>query len=349
MNNNKEIAVVILNWNGRKHLQQFLPSVLQHTPSELAEIIVADNASTDDSLAFLQENYPTIERIVLDKNYGFAEGYNRALAKLQHKYLILLNSDVEVTANWIEPLYHYLEANPNTAACQPKIKAYYRKTHFEHAGAAGGFIDCYGYPYCRGRILHEVEADTQQYDSVQSIFWATGAALFIRNQAFNEVGKLDGRFFAHMEEIDLCWRLKSRGYDIVCIPQSTVYHLGGGTLQTSSPFKTYLNFRNNLLMLYKNLSDAELVKVMRIRRLLDYVAALQMVLKGDLKNAQAVRRARKDYYKMRTEMQKDRTENLAQCTTVSIREKSKVSILYRYYLLGLHTFAQIQQKYNDEL
>ena len=152
-----------------------------------------------------------------------------------------------------------------------------------------------------------------------------------------------------MEEIDLCWRLKSRGYDIVCIPQSTVYHLGGGTLQTSSPFKTYLNFRNNLLMLYKNLSDAELVKVMRIRRLLDYVAALQMVLKGDLKNAQAVRRARKDYYKMRTEMQKDRTENLAQCTTVSIREKSKVSILYRYYLLGLHTFAQIQQKYNDEL
>ena len=247
---------------------------------EGVEICVADNGSTDESVSYLQVNFPNVRLIVLDKNYGFADGYNKALQQVEAEYVVLLNSDVEVTKHWLEPLVEYMDTHPEVAACQPKICSERNKAFFEYAGAAGGYLDKYGYPFCRGRIFFFFLEDEGQYDTIQPIFWATGAALFIRLKDYREAGGLDGRFFAHMEEIDLCWRLRSRGRGVVCIPQSTVFHVGAATLKKENPRKTFLNFRNNLLMLYKNLPEEELHSVMCMRWCLDMLAALQFLLKS---------------------------------------------------------------------
>lgn len=335
-----KVAVVILNWNGADMLRSFLPSVVRYSQADDVQVYVADNGSTDNSVELLYREFPTVGRIVLPKNYGFAEGYNQALQQIEAEYVVLLNSDVEVTDQWLTPLVQYMDAHAEVAACQPKIRSWRHKGQFEYAGAAGGFIDRYGYPFCRGRIMSEVEEDCGQYDQVCPVFWATGAALFIRLSEYRQVGGLDGSFFAHMEEIDLCWRLRARGRKLVCIPQSVVYHVGGATLQKENPRKTYLNFRNNLLMLYKNLPDCELKSVMRMRRLLDYVAVLHFLLQGNASNARAVIRARKDYGAMRAALAPLRAENLRHTVAPVIPERMKGSLLLQFYLKGKKYFSQ---------
>ena len=330
-------AVVILNWNGREMLRSFLPSVLDS--SEGAAVYVADNASTDNSVQLLRSEFPSVRLITLDENYGFAEGYNRAIQQVEAEYVILLNSDVEVTDNWLSPLVYYMDAHPEVAACQPKIRSWHYREQFEYAGAAGGFMDCYGYPFCRGRVMSVVEDDHGQYDKVIPIFWATGAALMIRRVDYLEVSGLDNTFFAHMEEIDLCWRLRARGRGIVCIPQSVVYHVGGATLKKENPRKTFLNFRNNLLMLYKNLPEHELHAVMRIRTLLDYVAAFVFLLKGQYPNAHAVIQARRAYHKLRAGYADVRAENLRKTVQTVIPERFSYSLLVRFYMFGKKTFS----------
>lgn len=319
-------------------LRQFLPSVIAHSKGEGIEVCVADNASTDNSLEVMRQEFPDVRLILLDKNYGFAEGYNRALAEVDAEYCLLLNSDVEVTEGWLEPMLDYMDAHPEVAACQPKIRSWHRREEFEHAGACGGFMDKYGYPFCRGRMMSTVEVDEGQYDTTSPIFWATGAALLVRTADYREVGGLDARFFAHMEEIDLCWRLRSRGRGIVCIPQSVVFHVGGATLNKENPRKTYLNFRNNLLMLYKNLPEEELSSVMRIRWCLDMLAALQYLLKGEWGNVRAVFRAREDYRAMRPSYQSVRAENLSKTIQPTQPERLPWSLLWRYYVKGVKRF-----------
>ena len=338
----KKISVVILNWNGVGMLQKFLPKVVEYSANQGVEICVADNASTDESVSYLQTNFPNVRLILLDKNYGFAEGYNRALQQVEAEYVVLLNSDVEVSLHWLEPLVEYMDAHPEVAACQPKIRSERNKEYFEYAGAAGGYLDKYGYPFCRGRIFDVVEKDEGQYDTVSSVFWATGAALFIRLKDYWEAGGLDGRFFAHMEEIDLCWRLRSRGRGIVCIPQSVVYHVGAATLKKENPRKTFLNFRNNLLMLYKNLPEKELKKVMFVRGLLDWVATFVFLLKGDGKNARAVWQARKEFKHICPDFASSRTENLAKATGQSIPEKVDYSILWKFHACGKKVFSRLK-------
>ncbi|MDR0938075.1 MAG: glycosyltransferase family 2 protein [Mediterranea sp.] len=335
-------AVIILNWNGRDMLRRFLPSVLAHSPAEEGiEVCVADNGSTDDSLSILTAEFPAVKRIALDRNYGFAEGYNQALRQVEAEYVVLLNSDVEVTPHWLTPLVEWLDSHPETAACQPKIRSYHQRGMFEYAGAAGGFIDRYGYPFCRGRLFDAVEPDDGQYDTVASLFWATGAALLIRRADYLDSGGLDGSFFAHNEEIDLCWRLRARGRGIVCVPQSVVYHVGGATLRKENPRKTFLNFRNNLLMLYKNLPADELRRVMRIRCLLDYVAAAVFLLKGDARNALSVLRARRAYHRMRPSLTATRELNLSKTITNPIPERAKISLLWQFYAKRRRSFSRL--------
>ncbi len=336
-----KVAVVILNYNGEEMLGRFLPSVVGNSPG--ADIVVADNASTDGSVAFVKENFPSVKIVLLDRNYGFAGGYNRALEKVAADYVLLLNSDVEVTPGWLEPLVALLDADSSIVACQPKILDFKRKTHFEYAGAAGGFIDRYGYPYCRGRLFDTVEEDKGQYDVPCDIFWATGAALLVRAAAYRAAGGLDECFFAHMEEIDLCWRLRSRGYRIVCEPRSVVYHVGGATLSAGNPQKTYLNFRNNLLMLYKNLPSCELGTVMRARCLLDYVAALKFAVTGEWLHCKAVFKARRDYGRMKKEYSEVRGANLAATVAGDIKERSGFMLLWRYYACGSKRYSQLKK------
>lgn len=329
-----KVAVIILNWNGRKMLEEYLPSVCRYSISGQSEVIVADNGSTDDSVEFLQREYPQVGIVQLDQNYGFAEGYNRAIAQVDAEYVVLLNSDVEVTEGWLEKMTNYLDAHPDVVACQPKILAYCDKKRFEHAGACGGYLDKYRFPYCRGRIFADVEEDRGQYDSVEQVLWATGAALFIRKAVYEKVGGLDATFFAHMEEIDLCWRLNSRGYRLVCVPQSVVYHLGGGTLNVNNPRKTYLNFRNNLLMIYKNEPIESLKRVLFMRCILDNVAGLVFLLKGDMENFKAVRRARSDFKKIKGEYNDKRAENLKQSKVSEFPYNYNGSIVWAYYAKG---------------
>lgn len=326
----KKVAVVILNYNGVKMLERFIPAVLDCSP--VAEVIVADNCSTDDSVAMLQRCYPNVGIIQLEKNWGFAEGYNRALKQVDAEYFLLLNSDVEVTDGWLAPMIECLDSDKSIAACQPKLLDYKHKTHFEYAGAAGGFIDCYGYPFCRGRIFDTVEEDKGQYDAICDIFWATGAALMVRADDYRSAGGFDGRFFAHMEEVDFCWRLRARGRRIVCVPQSVVYHVGGATLNYSNPRKTFLNFRNNLLMLYKNLPKGELFRVMSVRMLLDYVAAFKFLLGGSFDDFKAVISARRAYRKMKYSFAIDRAENLYRAKENVIPQRTCFSVLWRYYV-----------------
>ncbi len=333
------IAVVILNFNGAEMLRAFLPSVVDYSPE--AEVIVADNCSTDASEQVMREEFPAVRYIQLEKNYGFADGYNRALAQVEAEYFLLLNSDVEVTQGWLAPMLEYMDSHPDVAACQPKLLSYKNKKEFEYAGACGGFIDKYGYPYCRGRIFDTVEEDKGQYDSVAELFWATGAALMIRAEDYRAAGGLDGTFFAHMEEIDLCWRLRSRGRGIVCIPQSCVYHVGGATLNKSNPRKTYLNFRNNLLMLYKNLPENELRHVMFVRALLDYIAAFKSLLSGDAAGCRAVLQARRDFRRIKHDYSDLRRENLEKCVEADVKERTSFSILWKYYAGGRRLFSEL--------
>ena len=337
----EKVAIVILNWNGREMLSRYLPSVLASAGADGVGVYVADNGSTDDSVAMLSRDFPQVNLILLKENHGFAAGYNLALQQVDAEYAVLLNSDVEVSDGWLSPLLTYMDAHPEVAACQPKIRSLRQPACFEYAGAAGGYIDRCGYPYCRGRIFHVVEEDSGQYDTIAPVFWATGAALFIRLNDYRAVGGLDGRFFAHMEEIDLCWRLRARGRGVVCVPDSVVYHLGGATLQKESPRKTFLNFRNNLLMLYKNLPEAELKPVMRVRACLDYVAALKYLLGGQLAHARAVMQARREYKSLLPDFKVSRDENQQKAILTDIPERSVNSILAQFYLKGKHTFSQL--------
>ncbi len=336
----KKTAIVILNWNGKDMMRRFLPTVVAHSTNE-ADVYVADNGSTDGSIDMLEKEFPEVRTICLPQNYGFAEGYNQALCQIEAEYFLLLNSDVEVTPKWLEPLHHYMDSHPEVAVCQPKLLDQKRKDYFEYAGGCGGYLDRYGYPFCRGRIFHHVEQDLGQYDDIQSVLWATGAALMIRKTDWEAVGGLDGSFFAHMEEIDLCWRLRSRGRGIVCIPQSVVYHVGGASLAQGNPRKTFLNFRNNLLMLYKNLPENELHTVMRHRALLDHVAACKFLLTLDVANARAVWRARKEFHRIRAQYDNARRENLQHATTTDLPERTNNSILWQFYAKGRRTFKQL--------
>ena len=321
-------------------LERFLPSVVKYSPG--AEIVVADNASTDGSVAVVAKDFPGVRLVQLDRNYGFADGYNKALELVDAEYFLLLNSDVDVTEGWLEPLLSFMERTPGAVACQPKVLAYNNKTYFEYAGAAGGFIDRYGYPYCRGRLFDTVEEDKGQYDDVCRVFWATGAAMMVRSDAFRAAGGFDGRFFAHMEEVDLCWRIAARGGKIYVVPQSKVYHVGGATLNKSNPRKTFLNFRNNLLMLYKNLPSGELRMVMRTRAVLDYVAAIKFLLTGAWGDFKAVFAARREYKRMRSEYKSVREQSLAVAAFPVIEERSAFSLLWQYYVKGKKHFSQLK-------
>lgn len=338
-----ELAIVILNWNGRDMMRKYLPSVVEY--SDGAEIVVADNASTDGSIEMLRQEFPTVRTIVLDRNWGFAEGYNKALQQIDAEYYLLLNSDVRVEKGWLEPMMSYLRKHDDVAACQPKLLSELNPSCFEYAGACGGFIDRYGYPYCRGRVLDTVERDRGQYNTVMEILWATGACLLIRSADYWEAGGLDGRFFAHNEEIDLCWRLNNMGRRVVCVPQSKAYHLGGGTLPKGNPRKTYLNFRNNLTMLYKNLPDGELKPVMRMRRLLDYIAAVQMLVLGrSLGDFKAVIRARRDFRLWKKQFDKDREAINKNRKSTFVPGKMSFSLIWQYYVNGIRTFDRLPRR-----
>ena len=334
-----KVAIVILNWNGADMMHRFLPGVIANSPE--ARVFVADNASSDGSLEMLSADFPTVSQIVLDRNYGFADGYNQALRQVEAEYYVLLNSDVETPHQWLAPLLQYMEANPDVAACQPILRCQWNKEYFEYAGAAGGYLDSLGYPYCRGRLMATVEKDYGQYNTIVPVMWATGACMMIRSQDYWQVGGLDGRFFAHQEEIDLCWRLRSRGRGIVCIPDSIVYHLGGGTLPQGNPRKTFLNFRNNLLLLYKNLPQERLEPVMRIRFWLDALASLKFLLTFQCGSVLAVWRARREYHRIRADFQQDRDRNLALGILSPVPEQSTFSLLYQYYVKGRKKYSQL--------
>tara|TARA_B100000902_G_scaffold398712_1_gene466531 strand:+ start:4512 stop:5531 length:1020 start_codon:yes stop_codon:yes gene_type:complete len=275
-----KISIVIINWNGKKWLEDFLPKIQEYSSDDVVTVVV-DNKSTDDSISFIKNNYPKIKIIENDSNYGYAKGYNLSLKKIESKYYILLNSDIEVTKNWIEPIIKLMDEDEKIAACQPKILDFYNRNKFEYAGGSGGFIDKFGYPLCRGRIFDDIEIDSYQYEDAREIFWASGACLFIRASKFWEVNGFDNDFFAHQEEIDLCWRLKNNGYKIMVEPNSIVYHVGGGTLKVGSPLKTYLNFRNNLCTIFKNSSFKSLIFIIPTRLILDGLASIVFIFKSN--------------------------------------------------------------------
>lgn len=325
-------AIVILNYNGEKMLRQYLPILLDNADG--ADVYVADNASTDNSVEMLTTEYPEVRQINLDKNYGFAEGYNRALEKVEAEYYVLLNSDVQVTNNWLRPLEIFLDNHPEVAACQPKLRAISNPDYFEYAGASGGFLDKYGYPFCRGRIFESVEKDEGQYDDCVEVMWATGAALMIRSSDWISAGGLDGSFFAHNEEIDLCWRLRNAGRKICVVPESVVYHVGAATLAKSNPKKTFLNFRNNLLMLYKNLPDKDLNRVMVIRWFLDYLAAWQtLLLNHNFADFLAIYKARRAFRVMCRNIERGQHEDK--------KLLAPYSILVKYYLKHKRKFSEL--------
>jgi hypothetical protein len=334
----KRVGVVILNWNGRYWLEKFLPSLVANTSVELAEVIIADNGSSDDSIKFLKENFSQIRTIILDENYGFTGGYNKALAKLNHEYFVLINSDIEVSPNWLEPLVRMADSDQKIAACQPKILNYNAKAYFEYAGASGGFIDVLGYPFCRGRILSHTEKDKGQYDDAQKVFWATGACLFVRAEVYKTLGGLDENFFAHMEEIDLCWRMQNAGYDIWVAPLSKVYHVGGGTLQAVNPQKTFYNFRNNLLMILKNNSFFKAYLIILTRLILDGLAAVKFLMSGKLSHVWAILRAHFSFYRIQFQYWGNRQE-IRKLNTIYQK-----SIIWEYFVSGKRKFSELKIK-----
>lgn len=338
-----DLAIVILNWNGKKWLKKFLPSVIKH--AETARVIVADNCSTDDSIEYLKTYHPEVEIVQNDMNGGFAKGYNEALSQITATYYLLLNSDIEVSEGWLLPLYEMIQQE-GVAACQPKIKSYSDRESFEHAGACGGYIDYNYFPFCRGRILNEVEKDHGQYDSISEVFWASGAALMIRSSLFHKLGGFDEEFFAHMEEIDLCWRLKKRGYKIMVNPESTVYHVGGGTLAYNSPKKVYLNFRNNLLMLIKN-HDGLLFPKLFYRMSIDGIAAIMFLLKGELKSFGAVFKAHMYIYGHFRSNYKKRKEIREQSYDQRSVGRFRGNLIWNFYVKGNKKFSALNQRLFD--
>jgi GT2 family glycosyltransferase len=335
-----KVAVVILNWNGKYYLERFLPSVYNSSYPNLT-FVIGDNASTDDSIEFIQKNYPQITLIQNDKNYGFAGGYNRVLAQVEADYYVILNSDVEVSPGWIEPIIQAMESDPSVAAAQPKILSSLQPTHFEYSGAAGGYLDKFGYPFCRGRIFEKIEIDEGQYDDPISVFWASGAALFIKSKIWKESGGFDEDFFAHMEEIDLCWRIKRMGYNIKYYPFSEVYHVGGGALNKENPFKTYLNFRNNLFMIQKNLPFSQVYLIIFLRLWLDLLALTRFYLKGQFKDAFAVHRAHWSFFKsfrITNNKRKQATNNF------KVSELYKKLIVWNYFFTGIKKFNQLNKR-----
>ncbi|TDQ11675.1 glycosyltransferase family 2 protein [Pedobacter metabolipauper] len=333
------VAVVILNWNGQAMLEKFLPSIILSKYNNL-QLIVGDNASTDHSVAFIEENYPQIQIIRNDHNYGFAEGYRKILELVDADYYVLLNSDVEVPENWIQPVVDLMEADAQIAVAQPKIKWQKNRSSFEYAGAAGGFLDLHGFPFCRGRLFDTVEADHGQYNDSIEVFWASGAALFIKSRQWKEVGGLDPDFFAHMEEIDLCWRLKNLGYKIVYCPDAEVYHVGGGTLSANNPYKTYLNFRNNLIILQKNLPLGDAYFRIFIRFCIDFVALLHFLLQGKMQFALAVSKAHMYFLRNLSANAKKRTAK--QVSFQKHTGQYPSSIVYAYFVAKIRYFSQLK-------
>lgn len=325
-----EVAIVILNYNGKKYLEKFLPGVIAHSAGY--EVWVADNASSDDSIAWLQSQHPEVKTLTFVENTGYAGGYNLALQQIQAEYYVLLNSDVEVTNNWIAPVIRFMKSDTKIAACQPKIKAYDLPTHFEYAGAAGGYMDFLGYPFCRGRIFDTREEDLGQYDDNADIFWASGACFFVKSSLFHEAGGFDARFFAHMEEIDLCWRMLNKGYRITYCGASTVYHVGGGTLHKSNPKKTFLNYRNNLVMLYKNLPKKRKATTLFLRLILDGISSMRFIASGALPDVFAIVRAHFAFYGM--------------LKTLEYEENNRAplyfkSVVWEYFVKGKHKFEEL--------
>lgn len=335
------VAVVILNWNGKGFLEKFLPSVCRSTYGNL-QLYVADNASTDDSVTFVQANFPGVKIIQNPSNNGFAGGYNEALQHVQADIYVLLNQDVEVEPGWIEPIVEMMQQQPDIAACQPKLRAYADPTEFEYAGAAGGWMDILGYTFCRGRILYITEKDHGQYDDAQDVFWATGAALFIRSDCFHEVKGFDADFFAHMEEVDLCWRLQRAGYRICYCPHSVVYHVGGGSLPQGNPRKLYLNFRNNLIMLWKNLHPADRWIILAQRFFLDLLAALKSLVAGKPKDMAAIIRAYRDYRRWRRHYDRGQ-DKLPWKKLLHMNGVFHGIMIWRYYFLGRNKFSELER------
>lgn len=335
-------AVVILNWNGKKFLEQFLPGVVANTLTSDTSVVVADNGSEDDSVQWLRENHPEVQVIRLDKNYGYAGGYNRALSQLEAEYYILLNSDVDVEPGWAEKLITFMDMHPNVGACQPKIRAFANRNSFEYAGAAGGYIDKLGYPFCRGRIFDTVEDDHGQYDDTREVFWASGSCIAVRGAAFDQCDGFDESFFVHMEEIDLCWRMQNAGYSIWYFPHSVVWHVGGGTLGYGSPSKVYYNFRNSLVMLAKNLPARHLRRTIFMRQVLDGLAAAVLLFTEGRASASAVVRAHRDFRKHRTAIKTFRTITPNPGLFNSPHTLMNKYLLFEYYVRRRKIFSELK-------
>ena len=336
-----ELAIVILNWNGLEFLKKFLGTVLRYSTRPSTEIYVVDNGSSDDSVKWIIEHFREVKLVRFETNNGFAGGYNIALEQIAAKYYLLLNSDIEVTEGWIEPLLIHMKNNPGCAACQPRVHSWFRKDFFEYAGASGGYIDKYGYPFCRGRIFSHIEKDEGQYNDNVRVFWTSGACMMVRSDAWKKCGGFDASFFAHMEEIDLCWRFNKAGYSLECVPESFVYHVGGGTLSYNSPYKTYLNFRNSLYMLYKNLDQNDLRRIMFLRRLLDGIAALTFLARGHFKSFLSVWRAHMDYNKNLPQLKVKRSDIQKNTTGYYSLPVLNKSIVFEFYARGKRTFKSL--------
>jgi GT2 family glycosyltransferase len=341
----KLVSIVILNWNGKQFLEQFLPTLIQHTTHPEAEIVVADNGSSDDSLDFLNKEYPDIRIIALDKNHGFSGGYNRAMEQVNAKYMLLLNSDIEVSQGWLEPLLEEMESDQSIGACTPKIMDFKKKSHFEYAGGAGGFIDRYGYTFCRGRVFDHLEEDQGQYDDACDLFWGSGACLLVRSEIYRASGGLDEQFFAHFEEIDLCWRMQLMGHRIRFVPSSMVYHVGGATLQRGNPFKAFLNFRNNLLLLYKNLPEKGRDSTIFVRMILDGISALRFLLQGAFSDFRAIFRAHFAFYGMKSSYGGTKNRNNFTGNSVIVSGIYPGSIVADFFLKRKRKFSDLDQSF----
>ncbi|MFC2080070.1 glycosyltransferase family 2 protein [Bacteroidota bacterium] len=344
-----KVAVVILNWNGIHFIKEFLPTLIKHTKLEGVEIIVADNNSTDNSIEHLKEHHPEVRLIEMDENHGFAGGYNKALEKIDSRYYLLLNSDIEVNANWLEPLVSFLDKNKEFAACSPMLLDYYNKSRYEYAGGAGGYIDKFGYTFCRGRIFNSSEEANLSMTKALEVFWTTGACMLIRSELFNAAGGFDPFFFAHMEEVDLCWRLKNMGHKLACVPESKIYHVGGGTLPKSNPFKTYLNFRNNLLLLYKNLPENKLNRIVFIRMIMDGLSAFLFLLSFKFKDIAAIFRAHFNFRKKKKDYKQFRAIQLEKYGFPDHNEIYKQSVVIDYFIAGNRTFSKLRNNFGTRM